>query len=171
MTLTLSPGRKPSAIFDGPYRYILRWPTGIDNDRILVVIGANPSKAGQLVNGIMRSDPTVSRMRSLAAELDFGWLWMLNVRAYVATDPKDVPSDPEAIGSKNFSWLDTACSSADLVLCAWGNLAGDSLEKSVMQIVRDCRQIPHALALTKDGHPRHPRGIPKIARPLPMVTT
>jgi hypothetical protein len=140
-------------------------------DRILVVIGANPSKAGQMVNGVMRSDPTVSRMRSLAAELDFDWLWMLNVRAYVATDPKDVPEDPVAIGPDNFYWLDKACSKADMVLCAWGNLAGDLLEKSVLKIVRDCFRVPHALALTKDGHPRHPRGVPARARPFPMVTT
>jgi hypothetical protein len=170
MTLPLFADRKPSAVFDGPYRYILRWPTGIDNDRILAVIGANPSKAGQLVNGVMRSDPTVSRMRSLAAELDFGWLWMLNVRAYVATDPKDVPEDPVAWGPQNSDWIAKSCAKADMVLCAWGNLAGDSLERIMLQMIRGYGKVPHALALTKDGHPHHPRGVPKSARPFPMVT-
>jgi hypothetical protein len=41
-------GVEPAAIFDGPYRYFLTWPTLRNNDRILLGIGANPSKAGRV---------------------------------------------------------------------------------------------------------------------------
>lgn len=169
--LFLFPERKPSAVFsnDGRFRYLLRWPTGIDNDRVLLVIGANPSKAGQVVMGVMRSDPTVSRMRGLAGELGYGWLWMANCRGFVATDPKDVPPDPEAIGPDNFRWLAECCENSDLVLCAWGTLGRD-IGLRAFRVVVDSGKVPHALALTKSGEPRHPRGIPKTARPFPMIS-
>src|SRR5690606_25577253 len=115
----------------------------------------------------MRSDPTVSRMRNLARELGYAWLWMVNARAYVATDPRDVPGDPEAVGSLNDHWLSYAFEHADLVVLAYGHLAGTRAPR-VLELVRSAGKVPHALALAKDGTPRHPRGIPASARPFPL---
>jgi hypothetical protein len=162
---------EPSAEFSlcQRYRYVLKWPTGRSSARVLVGIGANPSKAGQFDarTGRMVSDPTVSRLVSDARYLGFGWLWMLNVRAFVATDPKDVPGDPEAIGSLNDEFIRRAVESADMVLCCWGHLAGERAAP-VIELIRAAGKVPHALALTGDGTPRHPRGVPKSARPFPM---
>ena len=163
--------RAPSAVFadSNRYRYILRWPTGAASDSILTCIGANPSKAGQIDEaGNVRSDPTVSRLRGLARELGHGWLWMVNVRAFISTDPKGVPPDPEAIGPFNDEWLGKAVCAADLVLCCWGQLAGWRAPV-VLELVRSLGKVPHALALTADGTPRHPRGIPLSARPFPLT--
>lgn len=153
---------------DGHYRYLLTWRTGINDTRILLFIGANPSKAGQVVDGRVKSDPTVSRMHNLARDLGYGWLWVANVRAWVSTDPNGVPADPKGIGSQTDYYLRLACNNSQLIVCAWGHLAGKKREAEVMSIVRDCGQVPHVLALTQDGTPRHPRGIPSSARPFPM---
>lgn len=161
---------KPEAVFSetGSHRYLLRWPSGAPGFRVLVCCAANPSKAGQPDGrGGMRSDPTVSRMRNLARELGYAWLWMVNARAYVATDPRDVPGDPEAVGSLNDHWLSYAFEHADLVVLAYGHLAGTRAPR-VLELVRSAGKVPHALALAKDGTPRHPRGIPASARPFPM---
>ena|GEM_PF-6211855 len=162
--------RRPSAIFspDGRYRWILRWPTDVlSSDEILTVIGANPSKAGAPNGrGGIESDPTISRLRSLAFSLGYGWLWMVNARSFVATDPKDVPADPEAVGDETDQWIDLAVRSAGLVVLAYGRLAGTRAQR-VLEIVHAAGKVPHALALTADGTPRHPRGVPSSARPFP----
>ena len=153
---------------DGCLRYWLKWRTGLDDSRILLFIGANPSKAGQVVDGKVRSDPTVSRMRNLAHELGFGALWVVNVRAWISTDPSGVPADPMAIGPLNDYWIEIACNEATLIVCAWGHLAGKERASEVMRIVRDSGKVPHVLALTQDGTPRHPRAIPSSAIPFPL---
>lgn len=170
MQHTLFDRNKPSAEFSpcGRFRWVLRWPTGLQDRRILAVCGANPSVAGQRKpDGSMRSDPTVSRMRNLARELGFGWIWMVNARSFVSTDPNGVPPDPEAIGEHTDNHIEFAARSCDLFLCAWGNLGGERGAR-VIEIVRAAGKVPHALGLTADGSPRHPRGIPKEARPFPM---
>ncbi len=160
--------RQPSAVFNGPYRYFLEWPTGLENDRALCAVMANPSKAGQVLpDGTVRSDPTVSRMRGLARQLGFGWLWVVNARSFVATDPSELPSDPTAIGPETDRWIHFAVSKAALVVVAYGHLAGERAPR-VLDLVRQAGKVPHALALTADGTPRHPRGVPASARPFPM---
>lgn len=169
MTLTPYPSTI-GAYFSGPYRYSLYWPTGLERAEAMAFVGANPSKAGQVVNGRVRSDPTVSRMRETARRLGFGYLVVVNCRAWVATDPKDVPPDPEAIGPENDQQIMECIALSDLVVCAWGHLAGKRREAEVLDIIRRAGKVPHALALTQNGTPRHPRGIPLTARPFPMVT-
>lgn len=162
---------RPYAVFSdcGRYRYLLTWRTGVDNDRIMVFCGANPSKAGQLdAQGNIRSDPTISRMRKLAASMDFGILWAVNARSYVSTDPSGVPPDPEGIGDLTDQYIRLAALSADLFVCAFGQLAGPARGSEIIEMVRNEGKVPHALALTKDGTPRHPRGIPNSARPFPI---
>ena len=162
---------KPSAEFSacGRYRWVLRWPTGINNGRILAVCAANPSYAGQTApDGTMLTDNTVSRMRGLARDLEFGWLWMVNVRSWISTDPSNVPPDPEAIGELTDQHIDLAARACSMFLCAWGNLAGERGPR-VLELVRAAGKVPHALALCNDGKtPRHPRGIPSSARPFPL---
>jgi hypothetical protein len=166
--IPLVESREPYAIFAGPYRYFLAWPTSIENHRHLIGIGANPSKAGRVEGGRVLCDPTIARLRNLACELGFGWLWMVNARSYVSTDPKKVPADPTGIGPDTDTWILRAARQAELVLCCYGHLAGDR-GPSVLELVREAGKVPHALALTKDGLPRHPRGVPASSKPFPMV--
>jgi len=162
-------GEPPSALFskDGKYRWLLKWPTGRQNQRIMAFCGANPSKAGNIVDHRMVSDPTISRMRTLAQDLGYGWLWAVNARSYVSTDPEGVPPDPEGIGEATDAYIDLAARSCDLFLCAFGHLAGARAPR-VIEIVRAAGKVPHAISFTSDGTPRHPRGVPSSARPVPI---
>lgn len=159
--------RNPYAVFVGPFRYFLAWPTARENNRAMLGIGANPSKAGRIERGKVLSDPTISRLRNLAEELDYGWLWMVNARSFVSTDPNGVPPDPEGIGEETDRWIMRSVRGADLVVCCYGHLAGERGSR-VPYLVRLAGKIPHALALTKNGVPRHPRGVPASARPFPF---
>lgn len=150
------------------YRYFL--PREWDKHRgTLLFIGANPSKAGQVdpATGKERSDPTVSRMVNTAEWLGYGSLWVVNARSWIATDPKNVPADPEAIGAETDAWIERAAALSDLVVCAYGHLAGTRAPR-VLEIVRSVGKVPHVLALTADRTPRHPRGVPKTAIPFPL---
>jgi hypothetical protein len=168
MILPLVEGRQPHAVFAGPYRYYLAWPTPLENDRVLLGIGANPSKAGRVEGGRILCDPTISRLRNLAEELDYGWLWMVNARSYVSTDPNDVPADPIGIGPDTDTWIYTCAAMSSLVVCCYGRLAGER-GSHVLELVREAGKVPHALALTKEGIPRHPRGLSASARPFPLT--
>jgi hypothetical protein len=160
-------GREPYVVFEGPYRYFLAWPTPLENHRIMLGIGANPSKAGRVERGRVLSDPTISRLRNLAYVLGFGWLGMVNARSHISTNPKGVPPDPFGIGPKTDEWILRAVRQAELVVCCYGQLAGVR-GPDVLALVREVGKVPHALALTKDGLPRHPRGVPVSARPFPL---
>lgn len=152
---------------DGRYRYFLQrsWNQNLP---VWLFIGANPSKAGQPDGrGGLLSDATISGQVNRARALGYGTVWAVNARAWISTDPKLVPTDPEAIGPENDAWVERAVSLCDLVVCAWGHLGADRGPR-ILEIVRAARMVPHALALTADGTPRHPRGMPSSARPFPM---
>lgn len=167
LTLPRIETRNPYAVFVGPFRYFLAWPTVHENTRVLLGIGANPSKAGRVERGKVLSDPTISRLRNLAEELDYGWLWMANARSFVSTDPEGVPPDPEGVGEETDRWIYQCAAVADLVVCCYGLLA-KARGQIVLELVRAAGKVPHALALTKNGVPRHPRGVPASARPFPL---
>lgn len=158
------------AIFSpcGCYRYFLvrEWDRG---KPVWLFIGANPSIAGQPDGrGGERRDPTISGQVNRAKALGFGAMWAVNARSWISTDPNGVPPDPEAIGPETDAWIELAASCADLVVCAFGHLAGPRGAR-VLEIVRSVGKVPHALALANDGTPRHPRGIPSSAKPFPLV--
>jgi len=158
-------GRLPGAEFSecGRYRYLLRLPTGVDNDRIALGCFANPSTATAFV-----SDPTVTRWFRYCKSWGYGWSWVVNVRAWRETHPGKVPPDPLAIGPCNDAWILAAAESADLVVCGWGKLGGTRGEQ-VLGMLDLAGIMPHALHLNADGSPGHPLYLPKTAKPCPMV--
>lgn len=134
-------------------------------------IGANPSQAGKkLPDGTILSDNTISRLVNLARTLGFGQLWMANARSYISTDPKNMLPDPEGIGDETDYYIEWGAKHSDFVVCCYGHLAGERAQR-VLELVRKAGKVPHALALTKDGVPRHPRGVPASARPFRMEAT
>jgi hypothetical protein len=144
------------------YRYLLAVPTGETNERIAAFVLANPSTATP-----DKLDPTLTRCREYARRWGFGWLWVVNVRAWRETDPEKVPADPQAIGPENSTSIVRACLSSELVVCGWGNLAG-TLGPQTLQLIRISETVPHALKLNKDGSPAHPLYLRSDAVPFAM---
>jgi hypothetical protein len=148
------PGRK--------YRYLLRWPTGIEDNRVALGIFANPSTATA-----KQLDPTLTRWLNYCREWGYGWCWTVNVRAWRATDPKDVPSGTLGIGVDNGNWIKWAVTRADLIVCGWGKLGG-SLALDVEAIIREAGKTPHCLRLNKDRSPAHPLYLPANLKPMEL---
>lgn len=154
-------GCEPACV-DRPYRYLLGWPTGVDNDRICIFVLANPSTATA-----DELDPTVTRCIDYARAWKYGWCWVLNVRAFRATDPKAVPRTREAIGPSNDTIIEAFVRCAQLVVCGWGKLGG-ARGPVVLELIRKAGKTPHALKLNDDGSPRHPLYLAKNLKPVEL---
>jgi hypothetical protein len=77
------------------YRYLLRriW----DSDKPMIAfIGLNPSTADEINN-----DPTITRCITRAHDSGYGGIYMLNLFAFRATDPKVMKAFPRPIGPEN----------------------------------------------------------------------
>jgi hypothetical protein len=158
--------RIPGAEFSAcrRYRYLLRWPTGVDDDRICLWVLANPSTATA-----ERVDPTIRRCINWARNWGYGWMWAVNARAWRETHPRELPNDPKAIGPLNDEWILAAAESSDLIVCGWGKLGG----KRGRRVAHDLRRSGvrlHALRVNRDGSPVHPLYLPGNSVPVAFQT-
>jgi hypothetical protein len=119
-------------------------------------IGANPSYADEV-----REDTTVTKCIRFAERWGWGGMFMLNVRAFVATDPALVPPDPEGIGPENDSTiLRIACAvlQCENIVAAWGHLGG-SRGVDVGRYLEAEGVRLYCLGTTRANEPRHPSRI------------
>ncbi len=160
--MTIDLNKPAGAVFseDRAYRYLLwRSWTWLPVTRWLLFVGLNPSKADA-----KRSDPTVSQMRGRAQRMGFEGLMVVNAHAYVSTDPLGMQSVSDPTGPDNLIWILRAARMSEFILCAWGNLAGPQ-GKAIEIALRALNKPLYVLAVTKEGHPRHPRGVSLKVQP------
>jgi hypothetical protein len=134
---------------DRNYRYALwrRWEQGAP---YALFIGLNPSTANE-----HEDDPTIRRCKRFAADWGYGAIYMANLFALRATDPRDMLGHQEPVGIDNDVWLQDLARGAGVIVCAWG-AHGTHLERD-----RRCEALLAAhdlkcLGTTKHGQPRHP---------------
>lgn len=129
------------------------------SDRTLVMIGHNPSTADEVMN-----DNTIRRCIGFANDNGFRNLVMVNLFAFRATVPYDVPMDEDAIGPDNDAWLTAWMMQGDTVCCAWGGIE-HPIKAEAVERVRRIAELTgkplHCLGVTKYGEPRHPLYMPK----------
>lgn len=142
------------------YRYLLERNTGALSDKRILFIGLNPSTATS-----RKDDPTIRRCISFAKHFGFGTLWVANIFAYRATDPKKLRATSNPVGPENDKWIVKLAADADLVLIAWGN-HGALLNRSdtVLKILSK----PMCLGITKKGLPKHPLYVAKGTELVPF---
>lgn len=139
-----------SAIFseDRVYRYSLYrdWPMTKAKHGTPVFIGLNPSTADEV-----KDDPTIRRCKGFAKAWGYGGMFMLNLFAFRATNPRRMMKAFDPIGPDNNHWLVTLTQEAPLVVAAWGRL-GEHLgrDKTVLALLGKVHQIGEA------EYPRHP---------------
>ncbi len=175
--LTLTCPRKPWGVFSSCsvhdecleacrgrlYRYVLAWPTGLDNELYALFILANPSTATP-----SDTDPTVDRCIDYAKRWGYGWARVVNVRAWRETNPKLVPADDDrAIGFSNGGHIVEQAHFAEIIICGWGKLGGTAGLRCLQLLHDECFE-PHALKLNKDGSPQHPLYLRADAIPFPL---
>ena len=159
-TLTGSSG----AVFSdcGLYRYLL-WRSWDDARPRALVLMMNPSTADEEHN-----DPTIERQIQRVAmwpqigfPFDVGGLEVANAFGYRETDSERLAdlhaSGFDLVGPDNDAMILDAARRAAVVVCGWGKpgrLGGR--DAAVLTLLRDAGVTPYALALNKNGTPKHP---------------
>ena len=126
----------------------------------------NPSTADAIAN-----DPTITRLRGYAEAWCHGWLTVGNLYPFRSPSPKELKQwlsrpSPYAMEKNHRTVMDMA-ERAERVVCAWGGQCG-SAGTNMLAALRGAGIEPHALKLTKAGHPGHPLYLKKTLRPQPL---
>jgi hypothetical protein len=150
-TLADTPIRSAAGISDcGKYRY---WLTRVWDDSLPVVVFVmlNPSTADASID-----DPTIRRCIAFAKLWSYGGLTVVNLYAWRATDPSELPKAVDPVGPQNDTAIKVAVEGRDVV-CAWGAHMPRSRRPSVVMgiLTANARSVA-CLGCTSSGRPRHP---------------
>ena len=143
------------------WRYLLwrRWDASKPAANFLML---NPSTADEV-----RLDPTCARARDYAERWGFGSIYITNIFAWRATDPKRMKAVADPVGRGNDAAIVRAARQSAIVVCAWGNHGG-FLERSteVLKKLKANRIALHALRVNAGGEPAHPLYLPGKLSPV-----
>lgn len=156
------------AIFSecGKYRYMLgRSVNGTASRKTVMFIMLNPSIAGY-----ENDDPTIRKCMRLAEKWGYGYITVLNLFAYIATDPADLKRARDPYGPDNMGHIDEHAAAADMIVCAWGNHGayGDAGHKMIARLNK--KYALYAMIITMLGQPGHPLYLPENVQPLIFQT-
>ncbi len=157
------------------YRYLLGWPTGItyapgdpaDPGRVGFVM-LNPSTATH-----DQLDPTVRRCIGFARAWGAPEVIIANCFAYRAISPKQLRWAKDPVGPLNDLALRSLEARVTWLVCAWGRHAGprgQAVEKMLRQMrvrMSGCAKPLAALAINRDGSPKHPLYCKSDLKPEP----
>lgn len=141
------------------YRFAL-WRTWDESKPNVMFIGLNPSTADE-----NKDDPTLTRCINYAKNWGFGGVCIANLFAYRATDPNEMKTEKDPIGSENNKWLMQLYNNAGLVVAAWGN---DGVYLGRSKQVKKLLPNLHCLKLNKSGEPAHPLYQKADIEPVPL---
>ena len=132
---------------DRAYRYAL-WRRWDNRQPLLMFVGLNPSTANEADD-----DPTIRRVKKFAADWGYGGVYMMNLFAYVSTDPKQLLIDQkEKIGALNDIYLAAISKKCKSIVLAWGNFKVNGRDKSIIKMFPEAM----CLGINKNGTPKHP---------------
>lgn len=136
----------------GRYRYLLRRVWDRSKPRALFVM-LNPSTADARID-----DATIRSCVRLSNGLGYGSFEVVNLMAWRATKPKDLPSKPsDAMGPNNPRTIEAAVVRCDIAICAWGaHPYASHFAPGLLDIIRLNRPTTYCLGTTKSGAPKHP---------------
>ena len=140
---------KKGAVIDGPYRYSLTriW----DKSRLMVLwIMLNPSTADA-----MKDDNTIRKIVKISNHNGYGGLYVGNMYAYRATNPKELFEDDniDYKGKWNYDIILQLSDECAHVIMACGKMAKKEDLKKVKYYLH--RKV-YCLGVNKDGSPVHP---------------
>ncbi|GAB4590015.1 DUF1643 domain-containing protein [Nocardia sp. IFM 10818] len=143
----------------GTYRYLLtrRWA---QHAPVLGWVMLNPSTADADAD-----DPTIRRCIGFARAAGFGGIVVRNLYALRATDPRALRRHPDPVGPDNDAHL-ARCADEKITVLAWGS-GGGARAGEVLALLAEHGVRAYHLALTRDGHPRHPLYLPRGLTPTP----
>jgi hypothetical protein len=134
------------------YRYAL-WRIWDESQPCVMWIGLNPSTADETLD-----DPTIRRCIAFAQTWGYGGIYMLNLFALRATQPRDMRKALDPVGPENLMHLTDYCEVAGLTVACWGcHGAFKDQDLAVSKVLGDDLWC---LRLTKHGFPEHPLYVP-----------
>ena len=134
------------------YRYAL-WRIWDKSKMAVMFIGLNPSTANENID-----DPTIRRVKKFAFDWGYGGVYMVNLFAYVTTNPQELKNS-RGVLSGNDEWIWTTASKCDKIIFAWGSFKEAKEEgEKIMKIFKG---YGYVLAINRDGSPRHPLYVKK----------
>lgn len=138
------------------YRYTLWRCWDMGATAFVQFIGLNPSTADEV-----EDDPTVRRCINFAKRWGYGAMFMTNIFAYRATDPKVMMAYHDPIGEDNDIWIQEVARQADRVVAAWGR-HGEYLRQGahVLAMLYGLGKDVYCLGTNSDKSPKHPLYIP-----------
>lgn len=143
---------------DREYRYSL-WRVWDANKPFVLFIGLNPSTADE-----NDDDPTIRRCINFSHRWGYGGLYMANLFALRATNPKNMKAHKKPVGQGNDDVLLELSKQAGLIVCAWGTHGAHlSRENHVYELLKTHNLM--CLDITKNGHPKHPLYIKSDTEP------
>lgn len=168
-----NPEGTAGAIVGPRYRYTLwrSWDGDGQLGRVLWVM-LNPSTANHL-----QDDATIRRCCGYAKAWGFGGIWVANLFAWRATDPRDLCRAVDehgldlAAGPGNDEVIARLADQAPLAVMAWGaHPIARYRAQTVADLLGGAGQKVAVLRLTDGGHPHHPLRLPGALRPLDPLT-
>jgi hypothetical protein len=89
---------------------------------------------------------------------------MTNIFAYRATDPREMKTQRDPVGTENNRWLTQVAYCSQLRVAAWGTHGSyRGRDREVLELLPDL----HCLGVNKDGSPKHPLYLRKDLKPIP----
>jgi hypothetical protein len=161
LEVSIQPDKECGAVFSPceKYRYLL-WRTWDCTLPKAVFIGLNPSTATATTD-----DPTVAKCQRHAKIWGgYGGIFMLNIFAYRATDPKVMKQQTEPVGPDNDEWIKYITKDAPLIIAKWGN-HGAHLGRST-EVCFYLKNLS-CLKIAKTGEPMHLLYLPYTTKVIP----
>ena len=161
MTYVKDIGRGGAAIFspDRKYRYVLT--RGSAKLARPVWIMLNPSTAGAEGN-----DHTITKCLGFSERWGFGGIFVVNLYAYISTDPRGLLQAKDPVGFMNDAWLRRASEYAKNnglpVIAGWGNNAPIERIEAIAHLFPEI----YCLGVTAHEQPKHPL---RLAYETPLI--
>lgn len=155
----------------GHYRYDLRWRAQADGDfdaHECIFLMLNPSTADAF-----KLDPTNRRCFEFTRRERAKDMYVLNIFAYRATDPKDMKAQADPVGPENDRYIQRVLQRAQTnetkLICAWGN-HGAHIGRSdaIREMIGAAGTRAYCFGYTKTGEPKHPLYLRKDSALVPF---
>lgn len=144
---------------DRKYRYIL-WRRWDSKKPGITFIGLNPSTANELKN-----DKTIATVMRYAKDWGFGCVYMVNLFAYISTDPKALLSVENTVGELADEYIRVATTLSKDIIFAWGSFKVNGRDQELIKMFPQAKCLCH----NADGTPHHPLRISSQIVPIPFL--
>lgn len=146
----------------GNYRYRLTrsWTNRrVGKNKTVAFIGLNPSVADAEFD-----DPTIKRCIAFAESWQFKRLFMINLFAFISTDPDQLTNALDPIGPDNDDYIESTCAQSAKLIACWGNHGVIGNRSEVVH--RSIKRHLHCIRTNKSGEPAHPLYLPASLKPV-----